>query len=376
MGKKRFGPLALVLTAAVTLCITLGGVLLFLGLTVGREGLALVQGLGYLNTFFVGERQPEVLADAALTGMVAATEDRWSYYMTAAGYDSQSVRWENRYVGIGVTVAYTDARGLLVQEVTPDGPAAGAGIVPGELIVAADGQSLAGEARRTGAELIQGEAGSTVTLEVLGTDNTTRTVSVVRAAVITSSVRHSLLENGLGYVQVANFYQRTAQDFRAAVTELQEQGATGLIFDMRNNGGGYLAELTDMLDLLLPEGPIFRSTSRNGREEVVRSDADAIDLPMAVLVNANTYSAAEMFAAELQEWGAAVVAGEKTTGKGRSQQTFPLVNGGALNFSTQSYFTGDGRSLTDTGVTPDLPVAEAEGRDAPRDAAAAHLLGE
>ena len=125
---------------------------------------------------------------------------------------------------------------------------------------------------------------------------------------------------------------------------------------MRNNGGGYLSQLTDMLDFLLPEGPIFISRDRAGHEEITNSDADCVELPMAVLVNADTYSAAEFFAAELQEQGAAVIVGEPNSGKGYSQQTFPLPHGGAVAISTGAYFTGSGASLIGTGLTLDAEV--------------------
>ena len=140
------------------------------------------------------------------------------------------------------------------------------------------------------------------------------------------------------------------------MTKLQEEGAVALVFDMRNNGGGYLSQLTEMLDFLLPEGPIFISRDRAGNEEVTQSDAACVDLPMAVLVNADTYSAAEFFAAELQEQGVAVIVGEPTSGKGYSQQTFALPHGGAMAISTGAYFTGNGTSLIGTGLTLDAEV--------------------
>ena len=138
------------------------------------------------------------------------------------------------------------------------------------------------------------------------------------------------------------------------------QGAVALVFDLRNNGGGYLRELTDMLDHLLPEGPIFRSQDRAGNETVTESDAACVEVPMAVLVNADTYSAAEFFAAELQEQGVGVIVGEATSGKGYSQQTFPVPGGGAMSISTAKYFTGEGVSLIGTGLTLDRELSLSE----------------
>ena len=168
---------------------------------------------------------------------------------------------------------------------------------------------------------------------------------------------------------IRDSYENSARRLEAAVTALQEQGARALVFDMRDNGGGYLTELTDMLDFLLNEGPIFISRDRQGHETVTESDADCVDLPMAVLVNANTYSAAEFFAAELQERGVAVLVGEPTSGKGYSQQTFPLPGGSAMALSTGAYFTGSGKSLIGAGLTLDREVEPSGEGDAQLDAA-------
>ncbi|MCI9424130.1 MAG: PDZ domain-containing protein [Flavonifractor sp.] len=375
MTQKRFSLLHLLLAVVLTLGVTVGGSLLALRLTVGEGALSLLEGLMLVNTRFVGEYEPVEAVDAALEGMVKGLGDRWSYYLNAEAYEAQNLRRKNQYVGIGVTVSYEREEGLLILEVTPGSPAEEAGLLPGEVITRAEGVSLAGEGRYQGSEYIRGEAGTTAVLEVLGTGGTTRTVEVRREAVATDPVSYEMLEDSVGYVKLANFYENSAQRLKEAVEDLQAQGARALVFDMRNNGGGYLTQLTEMLDFLLPEGPIFISRSRSGREEVIQSDAACVDLPMAVLVNEDTYSAAEFFAAQLQEDGAAVIVGVPTSGKGYSQQTFPLPHGGALNISTAAYFTGDGTSLIGTGLRLDAQVEQTEEGDAQLEAALALLQG-
>ena len=144
------------------------------------------------------------------------------------------------------------------------------------------------------------------------------------------------------------------ETFTAQVMADLEQGSYSvLLLDLRNNGGGYLDELTTLLDYLLPEGTIFRSEDKAGHQSSVQSDAACVDLPMAVLVSGDTYSAAELFAAELQEMEWGIIVGTPTFGKGFSQQTFPLLSGGAINISTAKYFTGKGVSLIVTGLTLD-----------------------
>ena len=298
MRQKRFSILHVLLAVVLTLAVTIGGGLLALRLTVGEGALSLLEGLFLVNTRFVGEYEPIEAVDAALDGMVKGLGDRWSYYLTAEAYEAQNLRRKNQYVGIGVTVNYEREEGLLILEVTSGSPAEEAGLLAGEVITSADGTSLAGEARYQGSEHIRGEAETTVELEVLGTDGSTRTVEVRREAVPNNPVTYKMLEDSVGYVKLANFYDNSAQRVRAAVEDLQSQGARALVFDMRGNGGGYLTQLTEMLDFLLPEGPIFISRSRSGRETVIQSDAACVDLPMAVLVNKDSYAAAERLAAD------------------------------------------------------------------------------
>ena len=369
MRKKRFSLIHLLLLVLLTVVVTVGVGLGVLYQMVGKEGLSLLEGLHLINEKFVGEYGEGEVVDAALEGMVEGLGDRWSYFLTEEEYEAQNQRRTNQYVGVGVTVSYTSEEGLQIVEVTAGGPAEEAGLQPGELITAVDGFSLAGEARYEGANKIQGEEGTTVSLEVRGTDGQTRTVEVKRTKLETDPVSAEMLENNVGYVRLSNFYDRSADRLKEEVTRLKEEGATALVFDMRNNGGGYLSQLTDMLDFLLPEGPIFITRDRAGNEKVTQSDASCVDLPMAVLVNADTYSAAEFFAAELQEWGVAVIVGEPTSGKGYSQQTFELPNGSAVAISTGAYFTGSGTSLIGTGLTLDKEVYLTDQGDAQLEAA-------
>ena len=350
---KRFSPIQLLAAVLVTLLVTVLALFLAAWLTIGPEGLTLLEGMALVNTRFVGEYEKEKVLDSAMSGMISGLGDRWSYYLSPERYQAEQERRANSYVGIGVTVDYSSEEGLTIQAVTEGGPAQEAGLTPGEIITAVDGQSIAGDKRYEATELIQGKENTAVILTMLGTDGESREAEVTRRSIETDPVAYEMLENGTGYIRVENFFRRSADQVKAAVEDLQSQGAKALVFDMRDNGGGYLDELIPMLDSLLPEGPIFRTRSRSGTEKIEESDAECVGLPMAVLVNGDTYSAAEIFAAELQEWGAAVVVGTPTSGKGYSQQLYPLFNGGAVGISTAEYFTGEGKSLVGTGLTLD-----------------------
>ena len=369
MKTRRFTGLHLLCVILLTAVVCIGGSVLWFRVSVGTYGASMLEALKLVEDKFVGEYDETAAVDTALEALVDGLGDRWSYYLTEEEYQAQNQRRTNQYVGIGVTITYEREDGLLIREVTAGGPAEEAGLLAGEVITAVDGTSLAGEARYDGASLIQGEEGTAVSLEVLGTDGASRTVEVKRASVETDPVTSQMLEGNVGYVALANFYDNSAARLEEAVNELVDQGAEALIFDMRNNGGGYLNQLTDMLDFLLPEGPIFITRDKAGHEEITNSDASCVDLPMVVLVNADTYSAAEFFAAELQEWGVAKIVGEPTSGKGYSQQTFALPHGGAVAISTASYYTGSGTSLIGTGLTLDEEVYLTEQGDAQLEAA-------
>lgn len=357
MKTKRFSGWSLLVTALLSLLLTLALAFGALWALIGPEGLSMAEAMVLINARFVGDHDIGKAADAAMDGLITGLGDRWSYYVDAKGYENLKNSKDNAYVGIGVTVSYPEGEeGLYVVAVAENGPAAAAGLRPGDTILAVGEVRLAGEDRNRGTELIQGEAGTQVELLLRGGGGEERTVSVTRGRVEEHPVSYALLADGTGLITIQNFNSRCADEAIAAVDDLREQGAERLVFDVRNNGGGFLDELTRLLDYLLPEGPIFRSQTKAGRETVVSSDAGCVEMPMAVLVNENTYSAAELFAAELQEWDWGEVVGVQTFGKGFSQQTFPLLNGGAVNLSTAKYFTGQGNCLIGVGLTPDRVV--------------------
>lgn len=360
MKKRRFSAVHLLAAVLLAVALTLAGGVLTLRVILGAEGLGMMEAMLLIKTKFVGEHDIGAATDQAMDALIDGLGDRWSYYMDADAYAAQQESRSNSYVGIGVTVTYPEEGGLMIQSVTEGGPAAAAGLVPGERITAVDGTPLTAENQQEAAAMVRGPEGTQVTLTVEDAGGGVREVTVTRATVEEHPAEGELLPDGTGLVTIRNFNSRCAEESIAAVEDLVDQGAERLVFDVRNNGGGYVSELTELLDYLLPEGPIFRSRTKEGLERVVTSDASCVDLPMAVLVNGNTYSAAELFAAQLQEMDWGVVVGEPTFGKGFSQQTFSLANGGAINLSTARYYTGQGVSLIGAGLTLDQEVALTE----------------
>lgn len=345
------------LIAVISVVLTLAVVAGIGCLALGRSGIALMEGYFLAKYAFVEtDADLDEAVDQALNGLVTGLGDRWSYYMTAEDYETIMTRRANNYVGVGVTVNYQREDGLLIQAVTAGGPAEEAGIVVGDVIVAVGGVSIAGDARETATDLITGEEGTQVTLTLLHADGTQSDVVCTRRRLPNPSASGQLMEGNIGYVNLANFYSGAADSFRTTVEDLLAQGAERLIIDLRSDPGGYVSELQWILDYLLPEGPVFTSRPRWGRESVYVSDAACVDVPMVVMVNKDSYSAAELLAAQLRESIGAPIVGEVTSGKGYSQQTFFLPTGGGIGLSTAAYCTGSGHSLIGEGIIPDVEV--------------------
>ncbi len=304
---------------------------------------------------FIGGVDQTALEDAAAHAMVGALGDRWSYYIPADEYAAYMEQMNNAYVGVGITITPEESGGIRVLDVTVGGPAEEAGLLVNDVIVKVDGQSILGMTLEESKNLVLGEENTTVQLTVVR-GGKEMTIGVIRRAIRTPVAQAQMLEQNIGYVAIMNFNSNCATETIAAIEELLAQGAQKLIFDVRNNPGGYANELVAVLDYLLPKGKLFTTVDYAGNTNTDWSDEKCLDIPMAVLVNGNSYSAAEFFAAAMEEYDAAVIVGEKTSGKGYFQSTFRLPDGSAVGLSIGKYYTPDGKSLEDVGVTPDIPV--------------------
>ena len=313
--------------------------------------------LAILDQYYVDDYSTEKLGDYLAEAAIASTGDRWSYYISAEDYAAYQEGNANAYVGIGVTIQMTndDDPGFTIVSVAHGSPAEAAGLQIDDMIVAVEGENAVEMGMTEAQHRVRGEEGTDITITILRGDEEFD-VTITRQRIEIDVVVYELLENNVGYIKINNFDTHSSRDAIAAIKDLTAQGADCLIFDLRFNPGGMKHELVALLDYLLPEGPLFRSVDYKGKEEVDYSDADFIDLPMAVLINDDSYSAAEFFAAALQEYEAGVIVGTKTCGKANYQQTFRLSDGSAIAVSTGHYQTPHGVTLADVGVTPDVIV--------------------
>lgn len=349
--KKLITVLSYLTTAMAACAVTL---LVTIGRTPGATKLDQVEYL--IKNRFIEEADMEKAEDAAATAMIDSLGDRWSYYLSAADYATHKEQVENAYVGIGITISPEESgQGFLILAVQKDSGAEAAGLLAGDIITGAEGQDVRGMTTAQLRDIIRGKEGTSVGLEITRDSEVLR-VQVTRMQILTEVVRYEMLENNIGLIAISNFDARCADETIAAIEALREQGAQALIFDVRNNPGGYATELVKVLDYLLPEGDLFRTLDYAGRETVDKSDASFLDMPIAVVCNEDSYSAAEFFPAAIQEYGAGTIVGMPTCGKGYFQYTYELSDGSAVGLSAGKYFTPSGKSLIGTGIQPDVVV--------------------
>ena len=339
-----------ILVAALASALTLAG----MGGTGETSKLSQLQSL--IEERYIEGADPTVLKDAAADAMVAATGDRWSYYIPASEYETYQENMANAYVGVGITIlSLEDVEGFRIMSVTPGGPAEEAGVQKDDVLIGVDGQDVRQSDANQVRNLVRGEEGTDVVLTVLR-EEAELELTVQRRHMETPVATYTMLEDQVGLVTIENFDSRCSEETISAIEALREQGAQKLIFDVRNNPGGFAEELVKVLDYLLPEGDLFRTERYDGYEDVDVSDENFLDMPMAVLVNGDSYSAAEFFAAALQEYEAAIVVGEHTSGKGHFQTTYQLSDGSAVALSIGRYYTPNGVCLEGVGIEPDVPV--------------------
>lgn len=320
-----------------------------------KDKLNVIRELIKVN--YIGELDEDALIEAAARAMVEAVGDQWSYYMTAGEYKTHQEDTKNQYEGIGVTVEQEKRNGgFVIAKIESGGGGERAGIQIGDIITHVEGESVANMTTSQARERIRGKAGTRVELTI-DRNGTTHVLLVDRGEVAIRVAVPKLLGNGIGLITIANFDDRCAKETIAAIESLQAQGAKALIFDVRKNPGGYKHELVELLDYLLPEGVLFSSESTDGKKSQDTSNAACLKLPMAVLVDKNSYSAAEFFAAALAEYDWAVTVGEHTTGKGYFQTNINLSDGSAIHLSVGKYFTPKGVSLAEVGgIAPAVEV--------------------
>ena len=331
------------------------------------EKLAYIDAI--YRTNYMGEIDEEKLVYALLNGYIVGAGDQFGAYYTADGFSDMMGETEGNTVGIGVYVSIDDTGYVKILYVMSNGPAYEAGLLPGDIITHIDGQSVLELGYYNAIDLVKGEKGTEVELTVLRKTETIN-VKVKRAEVTTESIIYSKHQEDetVGVIRIIDFNNGTPEQFINAIKELMNDGCKSLVFDLRNNPGGTLSSVVEMLDFLLPKGDVVSIRYSDGYVEKYKSDEKGeefinlygSDVKMAVLVNGNTASAAELFTCALKDYGVATVVGETTFGKGCGQNVLQLPHGDGLAITTFLYDPPKSPNYNGKGIEPDVKVELSE----------------
>lgn len=299
----------------------------------------------------------EDLIDGIYSGYAGALGDPYTEYYdeeeTEALYESTS----GEFSGIGATMSQSlDSGEITISNVYEDSPADKAGMKSGDIIYKVDGRSVSGQDLETVVSWLKGERGTDVVIHVLRNGEELE-LTATRDIIEVQTVSHEMKDGQIGYILISEFDSVTYDQFVAALDDLESQGMQGLVIDLRGNPGGNLTTVTDMLKLLLPEGTIVSTKDKYGNTEEITCDGKhEFTKPLAVLVNQYSASAAEIFSGAIQDYGTGTIVGMTTYGKGVVQQLMDLGDGTCLKVTIAEYYTPSGRSISGTGVTPDVEV--------------------
>lgn len=316
----------------------------------------------FLDQYYLYDVDVEEVREGMLTGMLEALGDPYSCYYGEEELASFQDSTQGEYVGIGAAVTQEISTGIVRISKPYEGtPSAEAGLRPGDIVVSVDGTEVTGMELNQVVSLIKGEEGTQVILEIFREEEEKYTnISVTRRMVELPTVSSKMLDDQTGYIEITGFEGVTAKQFILAYEQLKEQGMQKVIFDLRENGGGLVDTVEEMLDYLLPEGTIFYVKDKNGNKALEYSSdkSAALDIPTVVLVNGNTASAAEIFAGNIQEFGLGTVVGTTTFGKGVMQQLYYTnkERTSAIKLTIADYYINSDKNINKVGVEPDVEV--------------------
>lgn len=369
--KKRTFALILCLTLIVGGGLMYGGMQIAILLNVGSVQIPLseYENMKYMNDKYAKLEQlyqtieenfykdvdKNALEIGMYKGLLSGLDDVYSSYMTKDEYEAWKASALGEFEGIGITFAQDDNGEFVIINTINGSPAQKAGLLAGDLILRVDGKEFTD--METLGTAIRGDAGSKVDV-TYQRNNNEYTISLIRAKIVTESVSYELRTDKIGYIKITGFEEKTAEDFAAALRDLEVKGAKGLVIDLRNNGGGLVDAGVQIADKLMGKGTITYLQDRNGKKEYYESDAQKTNLPYVLLVNDGTASTSEILAAAIKDSDEGQLVGITTFGKGIVQSTSQLPDGDAIKLTIKQYFSPLGTTIHKIGVTPDFVVED------------------
>ena len=352
--------IAVVLTAVITyfatINITLKSYLNSSNTAYLATKLSLIKNkLNKKSIYFLNE---DKMIESALKGYVAGIDDKYTQYLTKEEMDELLEDTTGSYVGIGVYMADNTADNtILIIGVIEGSVAEQAGIKSGDIIKKVDDVEYTGEQLDAVSSKVKGEEGTNVKITILR-DNEEKEFNITRSSIKLKTVSSKMLENNKGYIKISSFNDGTAKEFKEAYEKLKSDNPTGLIIDLRNNGGGLVSESLDIAETMVEKGKTLLITSNKDKKEEIRKSTQnpIIDIPVVVLINQNTASASEILAGILKDDCNYKIIGTKSYGKGVIQTVYNFSDGSGLKVTTEEYFTPNHGKINKVGITPDTEV--------------------
>lgn len=313
----------------------------------------------YIETYFYDKTDKETLQNGLYAGLVEGLDDKYSVYYTAEEYEQTRVSMTGKYYGIGAALRQDeDTMVVSVSKIYEGTPSDEAGMLAEDMILSVDGTEATSMELTELVQMIRGEEGTNVHIEVYrpSTDEYL-SFDVTRANVTLPSVSSEMLQNNIGYIRIESFEENTAEQFETELSKLEESGMQSLIVDLRYNGGGLVDSVVQILDDILPEGLLVYVEDKYGNRQEYKSSGDThMDYPLAVLVNEDSASASEIFAGAIKDYEYGTLIGTTTFGKGIVQSVIPLEDGDAIKLTTAKYFTPKGNYIHGVGIEPDIEL--------------------
>lgn len=310
-----------------------------------------------VQNYYLNEIDTDQVENYLYKGMIAGLDDPYAAYYTKEEYQSLMDSTNGSYYGIGVEMSQNMTTGIItITRVFEGSPAEEAGLLPGDVIYKVEDEEVTGEDLTKVVSKVKGAEGTTIPISVAREgESDYLTFDVERRMIEISTVDHKMLDGNIGYISVASFDDVTVNQFLTALDDLENQGETALIIDLRNNGGGLVSSACSMLDRLLPEGLIVYTEDKYGNRDEMKSDAENyFDKPLVLLVNGNSASASEIFAGAIKDYGIGTLVGTQTFGKGIVQKIYPLSDGTAVKLTVSKYYTPNGNNIHGIGIAPDV----------------------
>lgn len=312
-----------------------------------------------IDVYFLNDVDEGNIEENVYKGLLNGLDDPYSVYYTEEEYTKLQEETAGTYVGIGVSVRLDPETGYVkVVKSFEGGPAADAGVKPNDYIIKVNGEDIKEQDLDTVVSKIRGQEGTTVDVTFLRpSDGKNYTYTVERRSVDVPTISYEMLKDEIGYIQITEFDVVTVEQYQNALTDLENQGMKGLIVDVRDNPGGVLGSVVEMLQNMLPKGTICYTEDKNGKGDTFTSDGTKeFKKPLVVLVNGNSASAAEIFTGAIKDYGIGTIVGTTTFGKGIVQKVFSLNDGSAVKLTISRYFTPNGTCIHKTGIQPDVEL--------------------